>query len=81
AITYASSLSCPSDFTYYSYIKGLTDKVKVFKAELNRINNALKKSERKYNETIEQGEDRCKQIKTVDIVEKLPATQLESILD
>ena len=45
----ALRLNTPSSFSYNSYISDLKNKVKEYSKELSYINNALIKSENKYN--------------------------------
>ena len=81
AKTTASSLSCPTGFTYATYINGLENTIKGYRDELSRVHNALKRADAKYNSLFEKSSDACKNVKVVELTEKLPATSLKSIIN
>ena len=68
-------LYAPSSFAYASYCSGLRRQIQEYYKELNYINNALKKSERKYDNLFSD------EIRTVDRLKEITLAERNGVQD
>ena len=81
AITASSSLSCPSSFKYYNYIKSINSNLRKQRNKLSSLQKSLINAQKSYDLFNDGYIQKAKRLTDVDIPEKLPATRLESIID